>query len=47
MNIWYTQHNNTYHIKHDGNHYTRQSFVAAKELIESLMPNMVAQALYA
>jgi hypothetical protein len=46
MNIWYTKTDNTYHVQHEGNHYTRTSFVTAKELIESLMPNMVATALY-
>ena len=44
MNVWFTPSNNTYHIRYDGKHYTRSSYTAAKELIDTLLPNLVAVA---
>jgi hypothetical protein len=39
INVWYK--NNTYFIRYDGKQYTRKSYVAAKELIDSFIANMV------
>lgn len=44
MNVWFNAKTNTYHILYEGKQYTRKSFTAAKELIDSLLPNMVALA---
>jgi hypothetical protein len=39
INVWFK--NETYHIKYDGKTYRRKSYVAAKELIDSFVANMV------
>lgn len=39
INVWFK--NETYHIKYNGKTYRRKSYVAAKELIDSFIPDMV------
>ena len=39
MNVWFK--NETYYIQYDGKRYERKSYLAAKELIDSFVANMV------
>ena len=39
LNVWYAD--NTYNVHYNGKRYQRRSYVAAKELIESLIAGMV------
>lgn len=39
INVWFK--NETYYIRYDGKQYTRKSYIAAKELIEMFIGNMV------
>lgn len=41
MNVYFEPKNNAYHVRYNGKHYTRTSYTAAKELIDSLLPNLV------
>lgn len=42
LNVWYAD--STYNVHYNGKRYRRKSYMAAKELIESLIANMVAAA---
>ena len=47
MNVWYNSETNEYNIQYNGQRYVRTDYIAAKDLIEMLLPNMVAVAKYA
>ena len=47
INAWYDPKAKTYNVMYDGRRYTRSSYTGAKELIDGLLMNMTAVALYA
>jgi hypothetical protein len=47
INVWFNSKTNEYNVKYGGKHYVRTSYTAAKELIDQLIPNMVAVTKYA
>lgn len=41
INVWFNAEKSTYKIRYDGRIYERKSYIAAKELIESFLANLV------
>lgn len=43
MNFWYEAKTGVYHLLFEGKRYERKSYLAIKDLIDTLIPNMVAK----